>query len=107
MMFSDDVTVTQENLNSWKTETLHGNFLHSLQGNHLQNESSLLWLSAGYVYPESEGFAVAIQDQVIKTRNYEKHYLRVDVSDRHWKCSKVGVTIEHTVPGCSLLSESA
>jgi hypothetical protein len=94
-------------LNTWKTETLHGNFLNSLQENHVENESSLLWLSAGYVYPETEGFVVAIQDQVIKTRNYEKHYLRVDVSDRCRKCSKVGITIEHTIAGCSSLSESA
>jgi hypothetical protein len=43
------------------------------------------WLSADYVYPETECFAAAIQDQVIKTRNYEKHYLQVDVSDRHRK----------------------
>jgi hypothetical protein len=75
MMFKDDVTVTQENLNTWKTETLYGNFLHSLQENHMENEYSLLWLSTGYLYPQMEGFAVAIQDQLIKTRNYEKHYL--------------------------------
>ena len=68
-------------MNTWKTENLHGNFLQSLQENHIENESSLQWLSAGYVYPDTEGFAVVIQDQVIKSRNYEKHYLRVDVSD--------------------------
>jgi len=27
--------------------------------------------STGYIYPETEGFAVAIQDRVIETRNYE------------------------------------
>jgi hypothetical protein len=36
----------------------------------MDEESSLQWLSAGYTYSEREGFAVAIQDQVIKTRNY-------------------------------------
>jgi hypothetical protein len=36
-------------------------------------ESSLSWFSAGNIYCEMEGFAVAIQDRVIKTKNCEKH----------------------------------
>jgi hypothetical protein len=40
----------------------------------------------GLLRPEMEGFAVAIQDWVIKTRNYEKHCLEVEVTDRCSKC---------------------
>jgi hypothetical protein len=36
----------------------------------MDEESSLQRLSAGYAHPETEGLAVAIQDQVIKTRNH-------------------------------------
>jgi hypothetical protein len=43
----------------------------------MDEESSLLWLSAGYTYSETEGFAVTIQVKVIKTRNYCKHCLGV------------------------------
>ena len=60
----DDVTKTQEDLNTWgKKKTLHGKFQNSLQKNHVDNECSLLWLSAGYIYTEMEHFAVTIQDQ--------------------------------------------
>jgi len=55
----DDV-ITQEDLNTWKTKTLHGKSPKSLQKNHVDKESSLLRLSAGYVYPEMEQFAVTI-----------------------------------------------
>jgi len=41
----------------------------------MDKKSSVLWLSAGCIYPETGGFAVAIQDRGIKTRNYEKHCL--------------------------------
>jgi hypothetical protein len=42
-----------------------------------------------------EGFAVTIQEWVIKTRSYEKHCLGVEVTDRCRKYDKVGETIEH------------
>jgi hypothetical protein len=56
-----------------KNKTLHGKFSDSLQEYYMDKESSLLWLSADYIYPEMEGFAVAINEWGIKTRNYEKH----------------------------------
>jgi len=52
---------------------LHGKFPLYLQENHVDKESSLLWPSAGYIYPENESLALAIQDSVIKTKNYVKH----------------------------------
>ena len=42
----------------------------------MDKESSLLWHAAGCFCPETEGFAVAMQDRGIKTRNYEKHCLK-------------------------------
>jgi len=78
----DDVIITQEDLNTWKTKTLHGKFQKSLQKNHVDKESSLLWLYAGYIYPEREHFAVTTPDKATKTRNYEKHYLGMEVIDR-------------------------
>jgi len=48
----DDVTVTHEDLNTWITKTLQEKCPHSLQENQMDKESSLLWLFAGYIYPE-------------------------------------------------------
>ena len=62
-------------------------FQNSLQENRVDKESSILWPFAGYICPEMEGFAVAIQDWVIKTRNYWKHCLEEEVTDRCSKCN--------------------
>jgi len=77
----DDVII-QEDLNTWKTKTLHGKFPNSLQQNRVDKQSFLLWMSAGCIYPKMEHFAVTTQDRVIKTRNYEKQYLGMEVIDR-------------------------
>ena len=61
----------------------------------MDKESSLLWLSAGYVYPETEGFAVAFHGGVIKNRNCQKYCLGVEVIDICRKYGTVGETIEH------------
>lgn len=58
----DDITIIQENPNTWKTKTLHEKFPNLLQEKHTDKESSLPWLSTGYIYPEMEGFVVTIQD---------------------------------------------
>ena len=41
----DDVTISEEDMNTWKTKTLHGKILNSLQENHMDEVSSLMWLS--------------------------------------------------------------
>jgi len=70
--------------------------------------SSLFWLSTGYIYPEMEGFALAIQDWVIKTINYDKHHLSVEVIDRcRKKCDNVQETTAPVIAGCSSISKSA
>jgi len=69
----DDITISEEELNTWRTQTPHGRFPNSLQENHVDEDSSPLWLSAGCICTGTEGFAVAIQDWVIKTRTNERH----------------------------------
>jgi len=73
----------------------------------VDKESSLLRPSAGCTCPATGGFAVAFQDGAIKTNNYEKYCLGVEVNDRCRKFDKVGETNEYIVAGCSSLSESA
>jgi len=87
-------------------KTLHGEFPKLSTGKSHGQSILPMWPSTGYIYPEIEGFAVAIQDQVIKTRNYEKHCLGVEVIDKCRKCDEMGETTEHIIAGISALSES-
>ena len=73
----------------------------------MDEEFSLFGLSAGYIHPETEGFAGAIQDRVIKTKNYVKHCLGAEVLDRYRKCDEVGETTELLIAACPSLSAYA
>jgi hypothetical protein len=72
----DDVAIRQKDLNTWKTKTLHGKFPTS--------HSNVTWSKNHfyggliYIYPEMDGFGVAIHDWVTKTRYNEKPCLEVE-----------------------------
>jgi hypothetical protein len=42
----------------------------------INKRMSLLWLTDGYPFPETEGFLMAIQDEVIGTQNYRKYIVK-------------------------------
>jgi hypothetical protein len=54
-------------------KNIHGEFPKLSKGKSRGQSNLPMWPSTGYIYPETDGFAVAIQDWVIETRNYEKH----------------------------------
>ncbi|CAN0606759.1 unnamed protein product, partial [Ectocarpus sp. 12 AP-2014] len=101
---SFDVVARKERLEQWSQKALHGKFPYSLS---LANpEASLLWLRDGTLYPETEGFMVAIQDQVIDTRNRRKHILRQNVVDICRLCNQFQETISHISTGCPALANT-
>lgn len=91
----------------WREKVLHGRYPASLEQQNVDKERSLEWLRRGFLYPETEGFIVAIQDEVIRTRNYERNILKNGVEDVCRKCHKPGETIAHITTGCSALSANA
>lgn len=98
---------TLEQKSSWKSKVLHGKYPTDLEKNEIDKDTSILWLKKGYLHPETEGFMMAIQDGVIKTRNYEKHILKSNQEDRCRKCNNVGESIEHISAGCPALANNA
>lgn len=54
----------------WLGKELHGRYPTTLKQDHIDEKASLDWLKKGYLFPETEGFIMAIQDQVVATRNY-------------------------------------
>ena len=88
-------------------KALHGKFPRLLEEPHIDKALTHQWIRDGQLYPETEGFVMAIQDRVIRTRNYEKHVLKIKTEDRCRKCGNIGETIEHIMGGCSALAETA
>jgi hypothetical protein len=44
-------------------------------GDDVDKIASNAWLKAGELFPETTGFMIVIQDNVISTSNYKKHIL--------------------------------
>ncbi|KAL1454593.1 hypothetical protein WDU94_010813 [Cyamophila willieti] len=89
---------TKEDLiNTWKAKILHGRYLNFINDVNINKTVSLKWIIQGYLHPETEGFCTAIQDKVVRTKNYEKFILKKDVVDKCRKCQQPGETIEHIV----------
>lgn len=68
-------STTREKIRLWSTKELHGRFYRFLYDDETDIPQSLQWAIQGYLNPETEGFLIAIQDQVVKTRNYAKYIL--------------------------------
>ncbi|XP_044760842.1 uncharacterized protein LOC123318288 [Coccinella septempunctata] len=95
----------QQLIEEWGAMALHGRYPGCLKGEHVNKMESLTYLRAGYLYPETEGRLLAIQDQVMPTRMYQRHIAKLDIpSDRCRKCSQAPETIQHVTSSCPILA---
>ncbi|CAK7193078.1 hypothetical protein COMNV_01291 [Commensalibacter sp. Nvir] len=88
----------------WKNKPLHGRFYHSLMDVGVDAEASLTWLKSGSIFPETEGFLFAIQEQVIATKAYRKHICGEGIDDLCRLCKKAVESIQHVTSGCTILA---
>ncbi|KAL1448298.1 hypothetical protein WDU94_008925 [Cyamophila willieti] len=96
-----------ELLEKWKNGALKGKYQKSLhEDEHVDKQLSTSYLTRGYLFSETEGFIHAIQDQTMKTRNYMKHIMKVQVNEMCRLCGKITESIQHLSSGCSMLAAS-
>lgn len=98
--------IVKEKLTAWLAKPLHGKYPNNILEEHIDREASLAWLRNGNIFPETEGFIIAIQDRVIATRNYLKYIVRDPsiTDDRCRMCRTTAESIEHIISGCSALA---
>ena len=92
----------------WKSMALHGRHPHDLSNPNVDKKASNAWLKRGELFPETEGFVIAIQDQVIPTKNYKK-YIMLDPkveNDKCRKCRTASETIQHITGACTMLAQT-
>lgn len=105
---SHQVKSDDEKMLAWRSKELHGRFCYDLQKENVDTEASVGWLKSGIIYPETEGFMISIQDQVVNTRNYQKHILKEDIpTDRCRRCKGSSETIEHILSSCPSLAATS
>ncbi|XP_031333846.1 uncharacterized protein LOC116163856 [Photinus pyralis] len=97
-------TITQKK-EEWSRKTLHGKHYNIVQNPYIDQELTYKWLTMGQIYPETEGFILAIQDNVIATRNYRKFIIKEAIeSDTCRKCHQTTENIDHITGSCKLLA---
>ena len=102
-----NITTREGRKLAWARKSLHGRHYHDLEQSHVDKNASNAWLSHSNLFPETEGFMLAIQDQVINTRNYRKHILHDNtVTDKCRRCNIDSETIQHITSGCRLLAHT-
>uniref|UniRef100_H3B0R3 Reverse transcriptase domain-containing protein n=1 Tax=Latimeria chalumnae TaxID=7897 RepID=H3B0R3_LATCH len=99
-------TTLQSRLDEWSMKSLHGRFHAALHKDNIDVEASTTWLQEGTLFPETEGFILAIQDQVVATNNYRKYILKENISDKCRFCGTITESIQHIVDGYPVLSYS-
>nr|CAI5864221.1 unnamed protein product [Callosobruchus analis] len=98
----------QNKINTWAQKVLHGKHRYHITQDHINEQLSYTWLQDGQLFPETEGFMLAIQDQVIATCNYKKCIIKDPsvADDNCRKCHQQKETIDHITSGCRTLAGS-
>uniref|UniRef100_A0A6P7FWF2 Uncharacterized protein LOC114334905 n=1 Tax=Diabrotica virgifera virgifera TaxID=50390 RepID=A0A6P7FWF2_DIAVI len=89
-------------MRTWMGKPLHGRHLNEVNQEYVDSRASNYWLVSGKMFPETEGFLLAIQDQVIPTRNYLKYIVK-DPQFQNDKCRygcQAQESIQHLTGGC-------
>lgn len=85
---------------AWKDKSIHRKFYKELNSNKVHKEMLGEWISRDDIFPETEMFIFANQDQVVPTNNYKKLILKYPtVVDKCRKCDSKDETIQHILNG--------
>ncbi|KAK9670997.1 hypothetical protein QE152_g41046 [Popillia japonica] len=94
-----------EKMEKWRAKERHGRYIYTLSQNHIDAKASCQWLCSGNIFPETEGFMIAMQDQVVATLNHKKYIIKENIESSKCRvCLKQNETVEHILSGCSPLA---
>ncbi|KAL3275086.1 hypothetical protein HHI36_019858 [Cryptolaemus montrouzieri] len=82
---------------------LHQKHPKQLENDYIHEIASIGWLVSGKLFAETKGLAIAIQDQVVFTRNYRKHIIKQNIDDSCRRCFCSSETVFHILSSCSVL----
>jgi ribosomal protein L37E len=89
----------------WSQTALHGRHPYDLSQQYVDMEASSKWLTSADLFAETGGILTAIQDQVIRKRNYKKYILKQPNTDELCRrCGKESETIQHITAACEQLA---
>ncbi|KAL1446402.1 hypothetical protein WDU94_005646 [Cyamophila willieti] len=91
----------------WKAKRLHGQFINQIleKRDTVDRIRTFDWLKSSKLKSVTEAYVMAAQDQALRTRNYDKCVLKLDVEDRCRMCQRPVENITHIVSGCEQLAK--
>jgi hypothetical protein len=97
-----------QKIQDWSAKVIHGKFYFSLNKENIDIMWSNQWLTTNTLFAESEGFMLAIQDEVIPTRNYTKYVMKLPNApeDICRRCGGKGENISHIISSCPTLANN-
>ena len=103
-----NIDVQKKKIEEWKKKVMHGRHPNDLQQPHIDLEASNKWLKSGSLFPETEGFIIAIQDQIINTKNFRKYIIKdpTVINDKCRRCHTQSETIQHITGACANLTQT-
>lgn len=98
--------VTVENLREeWYSKPLHGRYPRNLKSKAVNEKESTTYLTSGYLFPETEGRILAVQDQVVGTRAFLKRIAGQNLpSDQCRRCNQATEHIQHITSSCPIMA---
>ena len=101
----EDKSVREQN---WAIKPIHGRYYRAIHAENVDKFMSHKWLLNGNLYAETEAFMIAIQDQVIPTKNYIKYVIKDPniTDDKCRRCGNLPETIDHIISGCTSLAQN-
>lgn len=105
---TDNSRQIDQKIADWSIKAIHGKFFAALNSNQIDISWSNKWLTMNTLFAESEGFMIAIQDEVIPTRNYLKYVMKSANSpeDVCRMCGCKNENISHILSSCTSLASS-
>lgn len=99
----EDENIEEQKKQAWIQKAIHGKHPNYVNNVNINKQLSYKFLTSGYLFPETEGFLMAIQDQVIATKNYRKYVIKdkTVLEDKCRKCHQTQETIDHITGGAS------
>ena len=87
---------------------LQGQYWRRLESSGLDRQLSTAWLGSPTLRREAEGFIIAVQEQMVATRNFLCNVSHVlpSSADLCWFCGVRGESIDHLLGCCSALAPS-
>lgn len=106
LSLKDEPTIHNEKINLWSGKEIHGRYYNHSKNTSVDQRHSHTWLHNGNLFPETEGFMLAIQDGIINTRAYSKFIIKdpTVTDDKCRRCHNARETIEHITNSCSTLA---